>query len=436
MRQPGIKQLYQHFLESTGICTDTRQKVEDSIFFALKGENFDGNGFVEDAISKGCRVAVTERKELDGAPRILVVADALKTLQDLASYHRRKVSPKVIAITGSNGKTTTKELVNAVLSAAYPVGATRGNLNNHIGVPLTLLSLQEEQIAIVEMGANHPGEIAELARIAAPDLGMITNVGKAHLEGFGDLEGVLNAKGELYDYLAGHGGKAIIDGHDQVLLDKAGLTGVESLVVGAGRDLPVSARILNQTPFLEIELEVAGVSYTISTRLVGAYNLQNILLAAGTGFYFGIDPSLIADSIGGYVPQNQRSQLVKGEHNHLILDSYNANPSSMREAINGLINYASPPTMLILGDMAELGDASDHEHRELVRWIGTLKLDRVLLVGPNFSKVREPSFGFIVFRERTDLEVYLNEEKPSGYHILVKGSRVMELERLKPLLVS
>lgn len=434
MRQPGIKQLYQHFLESTGICTDTRQKVEDSIFFALKGENFDGNGFVEDAVSKGCRVAVTEREELAGSPRILVVANALKTLQDLAAYHRRERSPKVIAITGSNGKTTTKELVNAVLSAVYPVLATRGNLNNHIGVPLTLLSLQEEVIAIVEMGANHAGEIAELSRIAAPDLGLITNVGKAHLEGFGSLEGVLNAKGELYDYLSQHGGKAIIDGGDQVLLAKAESAGVESLVVGAGGDLPVSAKILNQTPFLEIELEVAGAKYTLSTHLVGAYNLQNIILAAGIGFQFGIDPILIADAIGSYTPQNQRSQLVKGERNHLILDSYNANPSSMREAIKGLMNYAKPPMMLILGDMAELGDSSDDEHRDLLQWIQSQDVDRVMLVGPKFSRACNPSSGFDVFFDRSKLEAHLKAEKISGYHVLIKGSRVMELERLKPLL--
>ena len=436
MRQPGLKQLYQHFLESTGICTDTRQQVEGSIFFALRGENFDGNRFVEDALNNGCRVAVTERKELAGAARVLVVADALKTLQDLASYHRMERSPKVIAITGSNGKTTTKELVNAVLGTSFQVLATRGNLNNHIGVPLTLLTLQKEQIAIVEMGANHPGEIAELARIAAPDLGIITNVGKAHLEGFGSLEGVLHAKGELYEYLAGHGGKAMIDGGDRMLLDKAASTGVSSLVVGAVGNLPVSVNIISQTPFLEIGLEVSGRIYKRSTHLVGAYNLQNILLAAGVGIHFGIDPDSIVEAIGDYVPQNQRSQLVKGERNHLILDSYNANPSSMREAINGLMHFATPPTLLILGDMAELGDTSEQEHRELVEWIGMLGVDRVLLVGPNFSQVCEPSDQFVVFRGRDELETYLNREKPAGYHILVKGSRVMELERLKPLLLS
>lgn len=436
MRQPGIKQLYHHFLESTGICTDTRGEVEGSVFFALKGEHFDGNRFVENALDKGCKVAVTERKELDGKPRVLYVSDALKTLQDLASYHRRERSPKVIAITGSNGKTTTKELVNAVLSSSFSVLATKGNLNNHIGVPLTLLSLKEEEIAIVEMGANHAGEIALLARIASPDLGLITNVGKAHLEGFGSLEGVLNAKGELYEYLASNGGKAFIDGSDLRLLEKASLSGVASLVVEEGGDLPVSVQVIDQQPFLKVALKVDGESQVLSTQLVGAYNLQNILLAAGVGSHFGIEAKLIGKAIESYVPQNQRSQLVKGTHNQLILDSYNANPSSMREAILGLINYATPPTMLILGDMAELGDASDQEHSALLSWVNTLNVDRVLLVGTNFSKVFEPSTGFMVFRGREELETYLKKEKPSGFHILVKGSRVMELERLKPLLMG
>jgi len=436
MRQPGLKQLHHHFLESTGICTDTRGEVEGSIFFALRGENFDGNRFIEDAQGKACRLAVTERKELDGLPGILCVSNALKTLQDLASYHRNQLSPQVIAITGSNGKTTTKELLKEVLGRKYTVLATRGNLNNHIGVPLTLLSLKKEEIAVVEMGANHRGEIGELARIAAPGLGIITNVGKAHLEGFGSLEGVLEAKGELYDYLAANGGKAMVDGNDPVLLEKAAAAGVQTLLVGPEGDLPVSVQLIGQTPFLELKLVLAGSKHLITTRLVGAYNLQNILLAAGIGLHLGIPPASIAEAIGGYVPENQRSQLVKGESNHIILDSYNANPSSMREAIGGLLSYASGPSMLLLGDMAELGDSSENEHRELIRWIETLDVDKVVLVGPKFSRVCEPSSSFIVFSDRKELEAYLKTEKPAGYHILVKGSRVMELERLTPLLLG
>ncbi|MEN8202871.1 MAG: UDP-N-acetylmuramoyl-tripeptide--D-alanyl-D-alanine ligase [Bacteroidota bacterium] len=434
MRPSGIKQLHHIFLKSTGICTDTRKEVEGSLFFALKGENFDGNRFVEDAVAKGCMLALTERKELDGDPGILYVADALKALQELAHFHRKQVNPQVLAITGSNGKTTTKELMKEVLGKKFSVLATKGNLNNHIGVPLTLLSLKQEEIAVVEMGANHPGEIAELARIAAPGLGLITNVGKAHLEGFGSLEGVLKAKGELYEYLAFHKGRALVDGSDHMLMEKAESAGVETLVVGAEGDLPLSANLVSQNPFLELELTLAGSKHSVSTGLVGSYNLQNIRLAAGVGLQFGVPAASIAEAIAAYVPENQRSQLVKGEHNQVILDSYNANPDSMREAIGGFLNFASGPRMLLLGDMAELGDASEEEHRELVQWIETLDMDRVMLVGPKFTRACEPSSRLLVFSDRQELEARLKAEKPYGYHILVKGSRVMELERLRPLL--
>ncbi len=436
MIQSEIKELHKEFLQSTGICTDTRKDVEGSLFFGLKGENFDGNRFVEEALSKGCRLAVTERKELDGEHSVVYMPDALKGLQDLAHQHRIHVSPRVLSITGSNGKTTTKELVSAVLSRKYSVLATRGNLNNHIGVPLTLLSLQKEQVAVVELGANHPGEIGKLAAIAAPSLGLITNVGKAHLEGFGSIEGVLEAKGELYDYLAANGGEAIVDGRDQVLMKKAERSGVHRLVVGEDGDLRVSARILEQAPYLVVELTLDGTIHHLSTHMVGAYNLQNMILAAGAGLYFNIPATSVVEAIAGFVPENQRSQLIRGGGNHVILDSYNANPSSMREAISGLLSYGSSPTMLILGDMAELGATSPEEHRELVRWIGTLNVDRVLLVGSIFCQVCEPSSRMNVFKLRQELERYLEDEKPSGFHILVKGSRVCELEKILGFLVD
>jgi UDP-N-acetylmuramoyl-tripeptide--D-alanyl-D-alanine ligase len=231
----STEQIYQEFLQSTGICTDTRQETEGTLFFALRGDQFDGNRFVEDALKKGCRLAITERTDLEGSERVLHVSSTLELLQQLAHYHRLQVAPRLVAITGSNGKTTTKELTAAVLSSGYKLLATRGNLNNHIGVPLTLLKLNREELAIVEMGANHPGEIAELARIAAPDVGLITNVGKAHLEGFGSIQGVLDAKSELYAYLAAHGGEAIIDGRDQALLRKADELGVKCKVGCPGR---------------------------------------------------------------------------------------------------------------------------------------------------------------------------------------------------------
>ena len=430
----STEQIYKEFLQSSGVCTDTRQVVEDSLFFALRGDQFDGNRFVEDALNKGCRLAITERKDLVGKGRVVVVSSTLEVLQQLAHYHRMQVAPRLIAITGSNGKTTTKELLAAVLSKEYTLLATRGNLNNHIGVPLTLLKLNREELALVEMGANHPGEIAELARIAAPEVGLITNVGKAHLEGFGSLQGVLDAKSELYAYLAKHGGTAIIDGRDQKLMRKADELGVACKVVAPKGDLPVAVNLISQTPFLDVELLLGEEVYPFSTKLVGKYNLQNILLAAATGVHFGVSGNAIAGAISGYLPDNQRSQMLEGGRNKLVLDSYNANPSSMREAIGGLLSYATSPTMLILGDMAELGDSSEKEHRELFHWISSLDVDQVLLLGPNFSQIYEPSNRITVFSGRKELEAYLGEVKPEGYHILLKGSRVMELERLVPLL--
>jgi len=430
----STEQIYKEFLQSSGVCTDTRQVVKDSLFFALRGDQFDGNRFVEDALNKGCRLAITERKDLAGNGRVVVVSSTLEVLQQLAHYHRMQVAPRLIAITGSNGKTTTKELLAAVLSKEYTLLATRGNLNNHIGVPLTLLKLNREELALVEMGANHPGEIAELARIAAPEVGLITNVGKAHLEGFGSLQGVLDAKSELYAYLAKHGGTAIIDGRDQKLMRKADELGVACKVVAPKGDLPVAVNLISQTPFLDVELLLGEEVYPFSTKLVGKYNLQNILLAAATGVHFGVSGNAIAGAISGYLPDMQRSQMLEGGRNKLVLDSYNANPSSMREAIGGLLSYATSPTMLILGDMAELGDSSEKEHRELFLWISAQDVDQVLLIGPNFSQIYEPSNRITIFSGRKELEAYLGEEKPEGYHILLKGSRVMELERLAPLL--
>jgi UDP-N-acetylmuramoyl-tripeptide--D-alanyl-D-alanine ligase len=429
-------QIYQEFLLSTGICTDTRQEIQGKLFFALKGDQFDGNRFVEDALKKGCRLAITERKDLKGSERILAVPSVLELLQNLAQHHRMQVAPKVLAITGSNGKTTTKELIAAVLSTAYELLATRGNLNNHIGVPLTLLRLNMEELAVVEMGANHPGEIAELARIAAPNVGVITNVGKAHLEGFGSLEGVLNAKSELYAYLAAHGGKALIDGGDPILRRKADELGVAYELIAPGEDLNVSVKLLKQNPKLEIELSVGDEIHSFSTGLVGAYNLQNILFAAACGVHFGVSGASIAAAISGYIPENQRSQMIEGGRNRVVLDSYNANPSSMREAIQGFLSYGKSPLMLVLGDMAELGDSSEQEHRELLDWIASLGVDRVMLAGPNFYQVHEPSGRISAFMTRGELETQLKKEKPGGYHILVKGSRIMELERLGPLLVN
>jgi len=432
-----IEDLYEEFIRSEGISTDTRQELRGTLFFALKGERFDGNLYVQEALNGGCRLAVTENMEYEGKPGTCCTPSALKLLQELAAYHRKKLAPRVLAITGSNGKTTTKELIRDVLSKQFRVLATRGNLNNHIGVPLTLLSLEKEEIAVIEMGANHPGEIENLARIAAPDAGLITNVGKAHLEGFGSLQGVLDAKGELYEHLAASGGEAIVDGEDETLLEKAGNTGVKILKVEPGGALPVSVSLLDQRPHLELELSLADESYILKTHLVGAYNLQNIKLAAACGKYFGVPGKDIAEAIGSYIPENQRSQVVEGEHNRVILDSYNANPTSMREALNGLIAYASEekPPMAILGDMAELGTASLQEHRELVDHLLSLSLEHVLLLGPQFAEVCEPRDDLLVFSGMDALQAHLEKHPPRGYTILLKGSRVMGMEVLGSYLV-
>jgi len=444
-----IQELHDEFLHSSGICTDTRKACEDSIFVALKGGNFDGNLFVPDALRQGCRVAITERTDLEPDRRLWVVPSALEALQQLAHFHRMKQGTRILAITGSNGKTTTKELTARVLERRYKVAWTRGNLNNHIGVPLTLLSLKGEEVAIVEMGANHPGEIEALCEIASPQSGMITNVGKAHLEGFGSLEGVLRAKTEMYRYLAGRGGSALIDGSDETLVKRAGQLGVRSLLIGPEKDLNLACRITGQNPFLQVDLQVEGKSYPLATQLVGALNLQNILLAAGAGLHFGVAAADIAEAIAGYVPTNHRSQFLEGKRNRVIMDAYNANPSSMRGAIEGLMAVGKPPLMLILGQMAELGETSEQEHRELLEWVSSLPVERVLLVGAPFSEVTgegaggtrkknrrndEPSGRIAVFMDRKGLEDHLTSDPPDGYHILVKGSRVNELERIIPLL--
>jgi UDP-N-acetylmuramoyl-tripeptide--D-alanyl-D-alanine ligase len=389
---------------------------------------------VEEAKKKGCRLAVTSRKELDGKPGIIYTSSPLKLLQELATYHRRQVNPRLVAITGSNGKTTTKELMAAVLNKKFSVCSTRGNLNNHIGVPITLLSMKNEEVAVVEMGANHPGEIAELAAIALPETGLITNVGKAHLEGFGSLQGVLDAKGELYDFLSAQGGVALVDGSDKTLMQKADRSGVKKMVIGPAGDLLVEAFLTRQEPMLEVEMSLGSEVFSVQTALVGSYNLQNMILAAGVGLYYGVEPGDIASALASYKPENQRSQLVEGSRNSVVLDSYNANPSSMREAISALLSYAKAPTMLILGDMAELGEDSLEEHRELEAWIRTLNVDQVLLVGPHFHGICEPSSSLSVFRDRKELEEYLRQKRPAGFLVLVKGSRVMELEKLEPLL--
>ncbi|MEZ5071885.1 MAG: UDP-N-acetylmuramoyl-tripeptide--D-alanyl-D-alanine ligase [Bacteroidales bacterium] len=338
-----MKDLYQPFLGSAGICTDSRSLFPDCFFVALKGENFDGNRFVKDALDRGCKFALTEDPSWKGHPKVGVVDDTLRTLQDLARMHRLEKDPRVVALTGSNGKTTTKELTAAVLATRYRVLAAPGNLNNHIGGALTPPVVEGRGSGRSGDGGKPPRRDRLLASIAAPDLGLITNVGKAHLEGFGSPEGVLKAKSELYAYLAAHDGTALVDGGDGPLLNRALELGATVKRIGRDEDLFVEATLVRQQPFLELEVVLAGERHGLTTRLVGAYNLQNIKYALAIGLEFGVPSSAMLEAVSDYVPRNQRSEYIRGNRNQIILDAYNANPSSMREAIRSFLDYGRAP---------------------------------------------------------------------------------------------
>ena len=422
-----IKDLYKLFLESSGVSTDSRNLKPGSIFFALKGENFDGNDFAAEAIQKGCELAVVDRPDIEGSDHIVRVGSSIETLQNLAAFHRKQKNIIMLAITGSNGKTTTKELVSAVMAKRYRVLHTTGNLNNHIGVPLTLLDIKDQEFGIVEMGANHPGEIALLSKIIAPDFGLITNIGKAHLEGFKTIEGVLEAKGELYDYLVKNGRKAFLNMNDDLLFHTADRMRLDFIPYN---DKNIYGEIIAVFPLLECKIYIEGRGHQVNTRLVGAYNLENIIPAVAIGKYFNIPEREIFDAIESYVPEMQRSQLIEGKRNRIILDAYNANPTSMRKSISDFIHYTSGPKMFILGDMLELGEYEHQEHLDLVGWLENRKLENVILVGDAFMKTQKKFPGYRYFKNVLSCISYLEDENFSGYHILIKGSRKMALESI------
>jgi len=423
-----IEDLHREFLNSKGVCTDSRNIVPDSIFFALKGEHFDGNIYASEAISKGCRLAIVDNDSVLPGTGIIRVNSALKTLQELAHYHRKLSGIKILAITGSNGKTTTKELIAAVLGQKYSVIYTRGNLNNHIGVPLTLLGIRDQEFGVIEMGANHAGEIALLSEIVSPDYGLITNVGKAHLEGFGSLEGVLDAKGELYQYLAGNNKTAFLNKGNKMLLGKAGSLNLRYI---AYNDDKLYGRIVERYPSLQCEVFIEDIAFDITTNLVGAYNLENIITAVSVGINFEVPISRIIQAIASYEPQLQRSQLIRGKKNTIILDAYNANPTSMRESVSDFLNYTENKKMVILGDMLELGAKEEEEHKKMVEWLGEQAIDQTLLIGQAFQKTVAggyPKMKF--FPDTASCKDFLKNFNPEDYHILIKGSRKMALENL------
>ncbi|MBQ3555837.1 MAG: UDP-N-acetylmuramoyl-tripeptide--D-alanyl-D-alanine ligase [Bacteroidales bacterium] len=423
----NIQELYKIFVSNPVISTDTRKIEQGSIFFALKGANFDANKFVVEALTKGAAYAVADDRELAelNDNRIILVEDVLLTLQALARYHRDTMNIPVLAITGTNGKTTTKELISVALSPAHNVLSTIGNLNNSIGVPLTLLRLRvEHTIAVIEMGASHPGDIEELVNVANPTYGIITNVGRAHLQGFGSYEGVISTKCELYDYIKAKHGKLFVRNEDEVLMQRS--EGVDRVLYGASPLLNISGTIKSVSPFLKAKIKYCGDYYDIDTNLIGKYNLDNVVAASAVASHFGVAMHDIVKAISSYIPSNSRSQFIKGEHNNIILDAYNANPSSMKVAIENFAEVEASEKMLILGDMLELGEESEREHASIVSLLEQLNFKNALLVGKEFGAVKSQ---YEKFTTTSELIEFLKVSELKSKTILVKGSRGIALEQ-------
>lgn len=423
-----LEKIYKHYLEAGKISTDSRKIEKGCLFFALKGANFNGNQYATQAIEKGAAYAVVDQEEFATSDRTILVKDVLQCLQELASHHRQQLGIPMLAITGSNGKTTTKELIAAILSNKYKLVFTQGNLNNHIGVPLTLLSMDETtEFAVVEMGANHPGEIATLCQIADPDFGIITNIGKAHLEGFGSFEGVVRTKGELYEYIGKKNG-TIFYNSDNPILEKIGKELPKRISYGkAGADL--NGEPVQSPPFIHVKVNFPkGVLY-LNSKLTGDYNFENILAAACIGNYFGVDPLQIQKSIKQYTPDNNRSQLIQKDGLRIVMDAYNANPTSMKVSIESFAVDSTENTFLILGDMLELGKYSAQEHRSVLELLKEKGFKNVFLVGGEFTKVSE-GFDFHNFKDVNELGKFLQKRKIKNGNILVKGSRGIQLEKV------
>ncbi len=423
-----IEELYEIYKEYPSVQTDTRKLRKGDIFFALKGPNFNGNRFAADAIAAGAAYVVIDEKEFEIKGKTILVADVLIALQQLSTHHRQQFNKPVIAITGSNGKTTTKELIHVVLSTRYKTYTTEGNLNNHIGVPLTLLKIRDDmEMAVIEMGANHLGEIASYCQIALPDHGLITNCGKAHLEGFGSEENIKKGKGELFDYLRSRSGTVAFINWDYPYLREMskGISG--AIKYGSNEQAHIIGRVLKNDPLLEVEMIQGLDKKQIKTNLVGEYNLPNVLAAVTIGKYFGVEEASIVSAIEGYVPSNSRSQLIQKGTNKIILDAYNANPSSMALAIENFANLPATSKILVLGAMAELGKDSLSEHTQILDLIGNHSWTAVVLVGGDFLKAEHP---WMKFEDATQARQWLDQQHFENSYLLVKGSRSMQMEKV------
>ncbi len=428
-----IEELYRHFKESTGVSTDTRNIQSNSIFFALKGANFNGNKFSTQALESGAMLAVVDEARFRPNDRIVLVENVLETLQQLAAFHRQQISVTVIGLTGSNGKTTTKELIAAVLRKKYKVHSTAGNLNNHIGVPLTLLKMPiDTELAIIEMGANQPNDIRELCDIANPDVGMITNIGNAHLQGFGNREGVIKAKGQLFNHLRKINGLVFVHSSDTTLVEMS--DGMKNFTYSTGSESgKVKGQLVGHSLRVAFEWSCDNFqSGKIQTQLTGGYNLSNLLAAASIGIHFGIDGRDISAALAEYEPQNNRSQIKKTAENTLILDAYNANPSSVAAALKDFALIHAEKKFFILGDMLELGNESSKAHEEVLKTIQQLNL-KGFVVGQEFKTAVNRIDSSTLSFDNTEVAAdYLRTNKLSGFHILIKGSRGIQLEKLVP----
>ena len=425
-----IKELYQHFLLSDGVSTDSRENVTNKIFFALSGENFNGNKFVTDALKKGAQLCIIDDPTYLIEGKCMLVSNVLSALQELAKYHRKKCSAIVLAITGSNGKTTTKEIISSILASYTDIISTQGNYNNHIGVPLTLLNIEPStKIAVVEMGANHMGEIEMLCELAKPDVGIITNIGKAHLEGFGSFEGVIHAKNELYNYLRDNNGKAIVNSDDTLLTKLS--KGILQFNYGI-HDAALEGAIIDYKPYVKIKWVFNEKIIECNSWLYGKYNFYNIMAAIATGLFFDVPTGKINKAIESYVPENNRSQQIKTKENSVIMDAYNANPTSMNEAIISFAESDFTNPWLILGDMFELGDYSMVEHQNILDEIINNDFTNVVLVGKDFYNTT--GHNFLKFKTTDEAASYFSSNIIKGANILIKGSRGMKLEKLVDVL--
>ncbi len=419
------EQIYELYQKAYTVTTDSRTITPGCVFVALKGEHFDGNDFALKVAEEGIAACViADRQDLPKRDGLFVVEDSLKALQELAKLHREKLGLPVIGITGTNGKTTTKELVSAVLAKKYNIIFTQGNFNNQLGVPLTLLRIKPgTEMAVVEMGASHPGDINELTNLGEPNFGMITNIGRAHLRDFGGYKGVIKTKNEMYQYIGAHNGLLFVNKDNELLMSLA--NNINKVTYGTGNDVDIQGKMLSANPYLSVEWN----GHKIDTQLVGDYNFENVMAAICIGTYFKIAANDIVEALSSYCPTNNRSQVVETGKNRVIMDAYNANPTSMSHAIKNFRNICKDDNLLILGDMRELGEESEQEHKNILELLKELQFKQVYLVGEEFSKISENT-KYSSFNDVEALAQYLSIHSVSGFDILVKGSNSVHLNKI------